>query len=293
MFIQDDFCSLLPPAGDFAAWAVPATNAAENLFGNPSFENGRDQWYLGCSGKTAAQFTVDEKEAAAGQRSALIRIGARRRLGRPVRPDDGSPGARERPTPLRCWPRASRGRSPCGWKSSVAPTRTTGPPASPPQTVTKDKWTELHVTFKIDKPFPQGWFAYVSCNQRDAEFRLDMFRLVEGDYVPYEKAARDEIAAAAVTLFDSEQASPAPLAAEAILAAKGLGASARGRDRPSLPRRRGAHERSPGPGAPPRGGRGGTLRPGHRRTGPPRRARARGRRTGRKAAGGGRRGQRS
>ena len=93
--------------------------------------------------------------------------------------------------------------------------------ACPPQTVTKEKWTELHVTFKIDKSYPQGWFAYVSCNQRDAEFRLDMFRLVEGDYVPYEKAAREEIAAAAVTLFDSVQASPAPLAGKAIRERKG------------------------------------------------------------------------
>ncbi|MGO9108391.1 MAG: hypothetical protein ACLP9L_04085, partial [Thermoguttaceae bacterium] len=60
----------------FAATAAPASCAAENLFGNPSFKNGRDQWHLDCSGKTAAQFTVDEQEAAAGQRSALIRMGA-------------------------------------------------------------------------------------------------------------------------------------------------------------------------------------------------------------------------
>ncbi len=49
-------------------------------------------------------------------------------------------------------------------------------------TVTADAWTELHVTFQVAKPFPQGWFAYVSCNQPDSEYRLDMFRLYEGEY---------------------------------------------------------------------------------------------------------------
>jgi hypothetical protein len=44
---------------------------------------------------------------------------------------------------------------------------------------------------------------------------------VEGDYVPYQQAARQEIAAAAVALLDSVQASPAPLAGRVILARKG------------------------------------------------------------------------
>ncbi len=214
-------CLLVAAAGWFlAAWAVPPTSAAENLFGNPSFENGRDQWHLDCSGKTAAQFMVDEKEAAAGQRSALIRMGAVDgwgvQFGQTMEaPDRGKTytfavlaKSVKQPVTLRL--EIERHGDPYDRAA-----------ATPPQTVTGDKWTELHVTFKIDKPFPQGWFAYVSCNQRDAEFRLDMFRLVEGDYVPYEKAAREEIAAAAVTLFDSVHASPAPLTGEAILGRKG------------------------------------------------------------------------
>jgi len=214
-------CVLVAAAGWFlAAWAVPTTSAAENLFGNPSFENGRDEWHMDCSGKTAAQFTVDEKEAAAGQRSALIRMGTvdgwgvqfGQTMEAPVKGKTYTfavlAKSVERPVTLRL--EIERHGDPYDRAAS-----------SPPQTVTKDKWAELHVTFKIDKPFPQGWFAYVSCNQRDAEFRLDMFRLVEGDYVPYEKAAREEIAAAAVSLFDSVQASPAPLAGQAILGRKG------------------------------------------------------------------------
>ncbi len=214
-------CLLVAAAGcSLAAWAVPATDAAENLFGNPSFENGRDQWNLGCSGKTSAQFTVDEKEAAAGQRSALIRMGAVDgwgvQFGQTMEaPDPGKTYtfavlAKSVKEPVALRLEIERHGNPYDRAASC-----------PPQTVTKDKWTELHVTFKIDKPFPQGWFAYVSCNQRNAEFRLDMFRLVEGDYVPYEKAAREEIAAAAVTLFDSVHASAAPLAGQAILGRKG------------------------------------------------------------------------
>jgi hypothetical protein len=214
-------CLLAVAAGCvFAAWAVPATDAAENLFGNPSFENGRDQWDMGCAGKTVAEFTVDEKEAAAGQRSALIRMGAVDGWGVQF----GQ--TMEAPQPGKTYTFAVLAKGVKGPVALRLEIERHGTPydraaLSPPQTVTQDKWTELHVTFKLDKPFPQGWFAYVSCKQRDAEFRLDAFRLVEGDYVPYEKAAREEIAAAAVTLLDSVQASPAPLAGQAIVARKG------------------------------------------------------------------------
>jgi hypothetical protein len=202
-----------------AAWVVPANGAGGNLFGNPSFENGRDEWHLDRSGRTVADFTVDEKEAAAGQRSALIRMGAVEGWGVQFGQTMEAPDAGKTYT------FAVLAKSVKGPVTLRLEIERHGDPydraaATPPQTVTKDKWTELHVTFKT-KSFPQGWFAYVSCNQRDAEFRLDMFRLVEGDYVPYVKAARDEIAAAAVALFDSVQASPAPLAAAAIPERKG------------------------------------------------------------------------
>ena len=50
------------------------------------------------------------------------------------------------------------------------------------------------MTFKVAKSFRQGWFAYVSCQQPNAEFRLDMFRLYAGEYVAYEKPAQAEAA---------------------------------------------------------------------------------------------------
>ena len=121
-------------------------------------------------------------------------------------------------------------------------------------TVTADAWKELHVTFQVAKPFPQGWFAYVSCNQPDSEFRLDVFRLYEGEYVAYHKAARQEAMAAAVGLFDTGVSSAASLADEAIRS-EPAGPRCR-KTRPIIvPRRRRGGERSPGRG-PARGGQG-------------------------------------
>ncbi|MFV2069391.1 MAG: carbohydrate binding domain-containing protein, partial [Pirellulales bacterium] len=46
-----------------------------------------------------------------------------------------------------------------------------------------DKWTDLHVTFKVDKPYPEGWSAYLHCGQPEARLRVDRFLLYEGGYV--------------------------------------------------------------------------------------------------------------
>ena len=196
-------------------------DAAENLFGNPSFENGRDQWHLGCSGqdgRRSSPWTKRRPPPASGR--ALIRIGAVEGWGVQF----GQ--TMEAPNRGKTYTFAVMAKSVKGPVALRLEIERQGDPydraaATPPQTVTNDKWTELHVTFKIDKPFPQGWFAYVSCNQRDVEFRLDMFRLTEGEYVPYEKAAREEIAAAAVALFDTGQASPTPLTGKAIAGRQG------------------------------------------------------------------------
>jgi len=48
----------------------------------------------------------------------------------------------------------------------------------------KDRWTELHVTFKVTKPYPEGWSAYIHCGQPGARLRADQFRLYEGAYAP-------------------------------------------------------------------------------------------------------------
>ncbi len=45
-------------------------------------------------------------------------------------------------------------------------------------------WTELHQTFNVDKPYPEGWSAYIHCGQAGAQYRLDQCRLYEGTYAP-------------------------------------------------------------------------------------------------------------
>jgi len=55
--------------------------------------------------------------------------------------------------------------------------------------VPENQWTDLHVTFQCQKPFPEGWQAYIGCAQEGGRFRADMFRLYEGDYVPWVASA--------------------------------------------------------------------------------------------------------
>ena len=55
--------------------------------------------------------------------------------------------------------------------------------------VPDNEWTELHVTFKTQVPFPEGWQAYIGCAQDGGRFRADMLRLYEGDYVPWQAPA--------------------------------------------------------------------------------------------------------
>jgi hypothetical protein len=55
--------------------------------------------------------------------------------------------------------------------------------------VSEGEWTELHKTFKVDTPFPEGWQAYVGCAQEGGRFRADMLRLYEGEYAPWTAGA--------------------------------------------------------------------------------------------------------
>lgn len=56
--------------------------------------------------------------------------------------------------------------------------------------VKPDQWTELHVTFAVDKPFPEGWQAYLHCGQEGGRLLLDLFRMYEGDYIAGRPTAR-------------------------------------------------------------------------------------------------------
>ncbi len=63
--------------------------------------------------------------------------------------------------------------------------------------IPENEWTDLHVTFKCEKPFPEGWEAYVGCAQDGGRFRASLFRLYEGNYVPPTQPSEGAKAAAA------------------------------------------------------------------------------------------------
>jgi hypothetical protein len=51
------------------------------------------------------------------------------------------------------------------------------------------EWAELRATFTTDKPYPEGWRAYVLGVQPGARFLVDAIRLYQGPYVPWAQQA--------------------------------------------------------------------------------------------------------
>ena len=132
----------------------------------PSFVvNGDDAAH----GKQSALLTMGSVSGQGGQfgqtiKGKGIRVGKTYTFAALVKPLGGPVSARlEIERPARPWDRAVKG---------------------PDVRVPEGPWTELHVTFKVDKPFDEGWFAYLSCAQEGARLRADLFRLYEGDYLP-------------------------------------------------------------------------------------------------------------
>ena len=201
--------------------AVLAAASAEaapsrNLFANPGFElGGTGPWRMDKGGKTAARFELAREGALEGQRAMRVTVGAVESYGTQFGQvvDAGAKGRTytlavmvkplsgpltvdlQIERPAKPYDRALRGRK-------VA--------------LPNGKWTEVRETFTVASDFAQGWFAYISCGQANARYLADAFRLYEGDYVPYQQAAKAEAAAVGVRLFDTGSASAQPLAAEAL-----------------------------------------------------------------------------
>jgi len=189
--------------------------AGKNLFSNPSFEDGREGWNPGKAGKTEVQFAVDGEGGFDGPRCARLTLGAVEEWG--VQFGQTLEGGQKGKTytfaaflksakdPATVRLEIERSAKP--WDRAVATERLT---------VTKDKWTEFHKTFTVAKDFTEGWFAYISCNQANSEFLVDAVRLYEGEYVPFQKVAKEVVAAAGVSVFDTGTPSAAPLSPEAV-----------------------------------------------------------------------------
>ena len=64
-----------------------------------------------------------------------------------------------------------------------------------------DHWTHLEVTFKVARPYPEGWSAYVYCGQPETRLRVDAFRLYEGEYDPLRPGGGKAINSSAKNLF--------------------------------------------------------------------------------------------
>jgi len=201
--------------------SAPARAAAPvNLFSNASFEMGSGGWRMDKGKGTNARFAVEEGDAADGRRSMRVEIRTvgewGSQFGQTVEP--GTRGktytfaviAKSVGRAVRVQLEIERAGKP--YDRALR---------SPALTLTPEKWTELHATFTVEKDFPQGWFAYISCREANVTYRCDAFRLTEGAYVPYAKVMRKHQAEAGVRLYDTGTASPAPLAPSAVAARGG------------------------------------------------------------------------
>lgn len=214
-------CDIVHPSALWlclALWVPSVGSGGEgkpgvNLFEDPGFEmGGSGPWRIDKGKGTVAEFKVDDQDAFEGKRSALVTIGATGEWG--VQFGQLAPGGQVGKTytfaafvksmgePTQVQLEIERSAKP--WDRAVRTEKIT---------ITKDKWTELHATFKVEKPFAEGWFAYVSCNRPNVAFRVDAFRLYEGDYVPFDRAAKVEAAATGVSVYEMTPSTTATFAA--------------------------------------------------------------------------------
>ena len=71
----------------------------------------------------------------------------------------------------------------------------------PERTVDPGDWTELHLTFAVDKAYPEGWQACLKASGDGAKFQVNRARLYEGSYVPIDEPGSAGTAAPDRNLF--------------------------------------------------------------------------------------------
>jgi hypothetical protein len=157
-----------------------------NLLQNPSFESGITGWSVNNNDITAATYVVDKKDSIDGKQSVLATVDVIGGWGSNFY-QGGLPAgkvgdeytfsvlAKSEGGPVTITLSVERGGDP--WDKVARETVTFG----------EDEWTELYMTFVVGFDCPEGWTPYINCAQPKAEFRVDLFRLYEGEYVPYEE----------------------------------------------------------------------------------------------------------
>ena len=184
-----------------------AAESPKNLFTNPGFELGRDGWDVGTGGKTECKFTIEEK-APSGQYCGRLTIGAVQDWG--VQFGQAfTAGQKGKTYTFSVLARSLKGNARVNLQLERHGAPYDRAAEGPTYTLT-EAWREIHLTFKVGDNFPEGWFAYLSCQQPEAKIEADLFRLCEGAFVPYQEIVKEEAAVAGVRLFDSG----APLAGE-------------------------------------------------------------------------------
>ncbi len=139
-------------------------------------------------------FTVSDKDAAAGKASALVTLGAVSEQGTSLgqRVEGGEPG---KTYTFAVFVKAVGGTAPMRLEVERAGTPWDRAARTDYVAVGQEGWQELHVTFKVETPFQEGWFAYIHCGQPGARYMADASRLYEGEHVPGEAPAGEGAAA--------------------------------------------------------------------------------------------------
>ena len=206
-FGADSLLAGVGPAdvNDDSARRLPLVSAGAAPFGDGVLAKGLEMnvifcqlppYEITCAEGAVASFQVDAGDAADGKRSALVTLGTTTKAG-------GQFGQRLSAAPQvgKSYTFAVLLKGVGGPVTAHLEVERAGSPwdraAKGPDTVIpENEWTDLHISFKCERPFPEHWQAYVACAQDGARFRADMFRLYEGDYVPWKQPAEGAAAQA-------------------------------------------------------------------------------------------------
>jgi len=209
-FGADSLLAGVSPADvhDRGALRLPLVTAGAAPFGDGVLAKAQDMNVIFCqllpyeitrAEGAVTSFQVDAGGAADGKPSALVTLGTTSEAG-------GQFGQRLKAAPEvgKAYTFAVRIKGVAGPVTAHLEVERAGSPwdraaKGPDVVIPENEWTDLHVTFTCEKPFPESWQAYVACAQDGGRFRADLFRLYEGEYVapkpPAEGAAAQAHAA--------------------------------------------------------------------------------------------------